>query len=195
MPNEERIQTTPSPATTQSSAAASTSKIAERLGDAAEQAAQLAHSAQEKGSALLHQASDKVSRTYREAQAETTELLHDLDERARHVGAITARSARRVGASTTQFVRTNALPLAVVGAGLGWLAWNIIEDGRRQRALAQPSGGALTSRRVYESDRPFARGVPPPPPPAALAPAPPAAPTTSGAKLMGVRVSDPGYQG
>ncbi|HEX5659288.1 MAG TPA: hypothetical protein VFX59_18970 [Polyangiales bacterium] len=55
----------------------------------------------------------------------------ELGDRARHYGAAGADYARRAGSSTASFAADNALPLGLIGLGVGWL----VLSARRNNAL------------------------------------------------------------
>lgn len=93
-----------------------------------------------------------------------------------------ASYARRAGGSVLRFASANALPLALLGATLGWLAWS--RRNTRARTRLAPYAGDERGSVRSSSSRASAGGQRP-----ALS-----GRTTTGAKLMGVRVSDAGYE-
>lgn len=116
--------------------------VGEQLGDAARDATASAKNAvqhvREEGTALLHDARDVAADSYRSARDYAVEHAQDLSERARRVGSASADYARRAGSSTADFVSANALPLTLIGAGIGWLAWSL--RARKQRELELEDG-------------------------------------------------------
>lgn len=132
-------------------------------------------------SALLHDAQDVAVDSYDAAREYAADLVHDASELAQHASERTVRYVRRSSTATGNFASAHALPLVALGASLGWLAWSVRSKGRRSpRELAPGTPGLrppVEARRapVQESRELWASR---------------AAPTTSGAKLMGVRVPD-----
>lgn len=137
----------------------------------------------EEGAALLHDARQEVAETYRSARDVAQRRAAELSERAQRAAETSSRYVVHASELTTTFVRTHALPLTLLGASLGWLIWSV----RRQSRLH--SEGPIVQRRrplladrapTYERDgaEPRLSGA-----------------TTSGAKLIGVRVGDAGYTG
>jgi ElaB/YqjD/DUF883 family membrane-anchored ribosome-binding protein len=104
--------------------------------------------ARDEGAALLSDARASASESYRSARDYALEEAQVLSERARRAGYASADYARRAGASTGEFVTQNALPLTLIGAGIGWLAWSL----RKQRASNIEFEGDL-----FEDD--FDRGL------------------------------------
>jgi len=87
---------------------------------------------QEEGTSLYQEARDAAAASYRSAREYASEEAHILSERARRAGAASADYARRAGTSTAAFVSTNAIPLTLIGAGIGWLAWSLRTQNQRQ---------------------------------------------------------------
>lgn len=73
-----------------------------------------------------------------------SETAHGLSDRARHAGEMAGDYARRAGGyaqragtATTDFVTTNAIPLSLIGLGVGWLALSM----RRAQQPNYAAGG------------------------------------------------------
>ena len=142
--------------------------------------------AKDQGSAIVHDVTDAALDTYNSARDYATHAAHDASELAQRAGAQTASYVRKASTATGRFVSVHALPLTLVGASLGWLAWSIRQDARRSVSLQRPPTQTrlqttIESRR-YPALSPDQARVP-------LSGA-----TPSGAKLMGVRVRDVGYE-
>jgi ElaB/YqjD/DUF883 family membrane-anchored ribosome-binding protein len=69
-----------------------------------------------------------------------THTAQQLGERARRAGAAGADYARRAGASTAEFVSDNALPLSLIGLGVGWLVLSARKQRLREDQLAGHDG-------------------------------------------------------
>jgi hypothetical protein len=110
----------------------------------------------------------------------------DLRARASDMVHTSGDYARSAGSSALDFVRANALPLALIGGALGYWAWS--RSRSRQRASFGYSrdeyGGDDYAQRGRRA-RPWQEHAP-------RSDRMGAAPTTTGAKLMGVRVRDGG---
>jgi ElaB/YqjD/DUF883 family membrane-anchored ribosome-binding protein len=165
---------------------------AERVEDVARGAAATAQHTLEKvrdeSSALLHDARDRALTTYDSAREYAVETAHEANQLAQRAGTETVRYVQRASRATGRFVSTHALPLTLVGASVGWLAWSIRRDARRApvRDIYVETLPASPARLHTEvrTRRPQMRspGV-----------APRSALTTSGSKLMGVRTRDLDY--
>jgi ElaB/YqjD/DUF883 family membrane-anchored ribosome-binding protein len=68
----------------------------------------------------------------RDLEQRALALKEEVGERARHYREVGVDYARRAGSSTADFVAENALPLSLIGLGVGWL----VLSSRRER-LAQ----------------------------------------------------------
>jgi ElaB/YqjD/DUF883 family membrane-anchored ribosome-binding protein len=102
---------------------------AEHIGETAQRAVAgakdvVAH-AQEEGAHLLQGARDVASSSYQSAREFAIEEAQIISDRARRAGSASADYARRAGSSTASFVSANAVPLTLIGAGIGWLAWSL----------------------------------------------------------------------
>jgi len=104
--------------------------------DARDQGAQIARDARDAAADTYRQARDATGEQYRralDAASETYDSVRsyaideaqELSERAREIGSVTAGYARRASANTGEFVSANAIPLTLIGAGIGLLAWNL----------------------------------------------------------------------
>lgn len=89
--------------------------------------------AKEEGATMVRDVKDSAVGSLRSARDNAveavSETVHDLGERAREAGAITADYARQAGeyardagSATASFVAANAIPLSLIGLGVGWLA-------------------------------------------------------------------------
>jgi len=101
----------------------------ERIGETAQRAVAgardvVAH-AQEEGVHLLQNARDVASSSYQSAREFAIEEAQIIGDRARRAGSVSADYARRAGSGTASFVSANAVPLTLIGAGIGWLAWSL----------------------------------------------------------------------
>lgn len=101
----------------------------ERIGETAHRAVAGARDvvshAQEEGAHLLQSARDVASSSYQSARDFAIEEAQIIGDRARRAGYASADYARRAGSSTASFVSANAVPLTLIGAGIGWLAWSL----------------------------------------------------------------------
>lgn len=106
-----------------------------------EQAKRVLSDAKEEGANMIRETKDKAVEAVRHAGESAVEsaqeMAHDLGDRARRVGEMTADYARRggqyarqAGAATGDFVTDNAVPLSLIGLGVGWLVLSM----RKQRA-------------------------------------------------------------
>jgi len=137
-------------------------------------------------SALLHDAHDVAVDSYDSARGYALDVAHDASALAQHASERTADYVRRASTATGRFATVHALPLAAVGASLGWLAWSMRSHSRRRAPeFAPPTPrlrATLAARRppIQDDARELrtSRG----------------ASTTSGAKLMGVRSPDVRYE-
>lgn len=91
--------------------------------------------AQDQGAALAHEVRDAAAEQYRSVRDYALDEAHILSDRARRVGSASADYARRAGATSGAFVSANALPLTLIGAGIGWLAWSMRKQTRRSSEL------------------------------------------------------------
>lgn len=95
----------------------------ERIGETAQRAVAGAREAvshvQEEGAHLLQSARDVAASSYQSARDFAIEEAHVIGQRA-----------RQAGSSTASFVGANALPLTLIGAGIGWLAWSMRRQGQ-----------------------------------------------------------------
>jgi len=87
---------------------------------------------QQEGASLLGEARDAASSSYRSARDYASEEAHLLTERARRAGSAGADYARRAGVSTAGFVSHNAVPLTLIGLGIGWLTWSLRSQNQRR---------------------------------------------------------------
>ena len=129
-------------------------------------------------SALLHDAQDVALDSYDAARDYALDAVHDASELAQRASERTVRYVRGASTATGKFATIHALPLLAVGASLAWLAWSVRSNSRRTEldlARRTPrSRATLEARRapIQEQRELRASSV---------------APTTSGAKLLGVR--------
>ena len=135
--------------------------------------------------ALLHDAQDAAVDSYDTARDYALGVAHDASELAQRASERTVSYARRASTATGKFATVHALPLAALGASLGWLAWSVRSNSRRSEQGLAPRTPRL--RATLEGRRPPSQE---PREPGASR----SAPTTSGAKLIGVRVSDTRYE-
>lgn len=128
-----------------------TDKVQQTVHNVVESAKETLTHATEQGSRLLHDGRDAALDTYHAARDYAVDTAYDVSERARHAGTRTVRYARDASATTGHFVSVHALPLTVVGAGLGWLAWSIRREARRQ---SEPADGTFSveTRQTYGND-------------------------------------------
>jgi hypothetical protein len=120
----------------------------------------LAH-ATEEGARLLHEGRDAAVDTYQSARDYALDTAHDVSDRARRAGYRTASYARRASEGTGRFISLHALPLTVVGAGLGWLAWSMRREAMRQpprEAVSARLPASTPSQPTYRTD--YERGMP-----------------------------------
>lgn len=124
------------------------------LADAKAEGATMIRETKDKAIDVVRSAGDSVRRTAHDA-------AHEIGMRSRQVGDMTADYARRggryalrAGEATGDFVADNAIPLSLIGLGVGWLALSL----RRQRAIER--GGEFSYRGYeyagYEEDYPGA---------------------------------------
>ena len=93
--------------------------------------------AKQEGAAMIRETKDSAVEALRSARDDALEsasdVAHDLGDRAREAayrtadyaqraGHVTADYARRAGTATGDFVTANAIPLTLIGLGVGWLA-------------------------------------------------------------------------
>ncbi|MDB4976992.1 MAG: hypothetical protein JWN48_5333 [Myxococcaceae bacterium] len=149
--------------------------VAERAKHAIEQV-------KDEGTALVSEAREAAADAYGTARDYALDTAHEVSERTRGASRKVARYTQRASLATGRFASTHALPLTLLGASVGWLAWSIRQESRKRMQVRSPASGtpsydyALEQRRpVVESRRPLPRT---------------SGATTTGAKLMGVRVTD-----
>lgn len=139
----------------------------------------------QEASALLHDAQDAAVDTYDSARGYAVNVAHDASELAQRASERTVSYVRRASTATGKFATVHALPLAAVGASLGWLAWSMRSNSRRsERELPTRTprlSATLEARRPPIQEPRDVR-------------ASRSAPTTSSAKLMGVRGPDTRYE-
>ncbi|MEY4509718.1 MAG: hypothetical protein RLZZ450_1840 [Pseudomonadota bacterium] len=135
-----------------------TTSVRARAESVVETAKETLTQATQGGARLLHDGRDAALDTYHSARDYALDTAHDVSDRARRSGDRIVRYARRASETTGRFVSVHALPLTVVGAGLGWLAWSIRRDAQRHGELPRHANmttcgnrliGVRTSR-VYE---------------------------------------------
>lgn len=80
---------------------------------------------------LVDEAKEAVVEKLREVKANA---LESVNETLHEVGA----SARRAGEATYGYARSNAIPLAMIGLGIGWLAMASRRSGRRSESGFRP---------------------------------------------------------
>jgi ElaB/YqjD/DUF883 family membrane-anchored ribosome-binding protein len=181
-----------------SETAAAAEQVSERVESAARGVMSGAREAisdvKQEATALLHDAQDRVIDTYDSARDYALEVAHEANELAHRAGRGAVTYARRASTATGKFATVHALPLTALGASIGWLAWSVHTNARmeQQRSTREPRATARLAARP-----------PPVPEPRDLSashvarspssPTPPVAPTTSGAKLMGVPGRNPSY--
>ncbi|HEY6880698.1 MAG TPA: hypothetical protein VI299_21895 [Polyangiales bacterium] len=105
------------------------------------------------------------------------EIVEDVTERARELGSDAAHYAANAGSATARFVSRHALPLSLITAGLGWLAWSMRRGSRPTVPVRRRMAASPTPRLEYD-DTVGSRPVD----------------TTSSKKLMGVRTGRTGYE-
>jgi hypothetical protein len=99
-----------------------------------------------------------------------------VSERAGELAHATSRYARRTRKAGARFVSGNALPLSLIGAGLGWLVWNNMRsDTRAERPSVQPAHARRSRMPTLLNERSVPHT---------------GAPTTTGEKLIGVRTGE-----
>lgn len=81
----------------------------------------------ESASGIAHDLGDRA----REAGHLTADYAHRAGDYAQRAGAATADYARRAGSATGEFVTANAIPLSLIGLGVGWLALSLRRAGER----------------------------------------------------------------
>jgi hypothetical protein len=121
--------------------------------------------ATEQGARLLHEGRDAALDGYHSARDYAVDTAYDVGDRARCAGYRTARYARRASEQTGHFLTVHALPLTVVGAGLGWLAWSIRREAQRSverepASLASSLETRPSYRNDYESSRVYQGSTP-----------------------------------
>jgi len=87
------------------------------------------HEAKSEAKEAIHEAKNAVVGSLRHAKD------HAVESVAETLGEVSER-ARRAGTATADFASTNAVPLALIGLGAGWLMLTM----RRQRMLRERSG-------------------------------------------------------
>ncbi|MDB4977526.1 MAG: hypothetical protein JWN48_5867 [Myxococcaceae bacterium] len=110
-------------------------KLGEKARGAVSSARDTVAHAEDRAAALAHDVRDTATEQYQRARDYALDEAQQLGERARRAGYVGADYARRAGASTGQFVTTNALPLTLIGAGIGWLAWSLRQQRQRSADL------------------------------------------------------------
>jgi ElaB/YqjD/DUF883 family membrane-anchored ribosome-binding protein len=103
------------------SASALASTTAARVEDKLEQV-------KEQGQQLLHDASEKAGRAYRSA----SDYAHQAADGVRHQAHAAGQYAQRAGGESLSFMSTHALPLSMIGLGVGWLAVSMRAHSRRR---------------------------------------------------------------
>jgi len=91
----------------------------------------------ENGGQLLHDAKDKAADAAHTGLEYVERRGEELNRRLHGAVRTGQDYARRATRSSGQFVSVNALPLALIGAGLGWLVWSLRKQGRQSRAPAR----------------------------------------------------------
>jgi hypothetical protein len=188
------------PGEAKAAAKAAPDRLAEAARSAVSSTKEMVEKAKDEGGSLLNEARDATVETAHEAREYALETVHGLSDRAHEAGEYaldtvhklsdraqlagrqTVHYVRGASRATGRFVSVHALPLTVVGAGLGWLAWNMRQDWRRQASLERPR----PARRATISGPSRDLG-------GAYRDARLGAATTSGTP-MGVRTSGSGYQ-
>lgn len=175
----------------------------EQVGEVARNAISSAKAAVEhvkdESSTLLHDAREVASESYQSAREYALDTAHDARELAQRTGRQVGTYVRRSSAGTVRFFGTHALPLSAVGLGLGWLAWSIRNDLRARRYETTPVPTRLSA--TLETRRPPARSEDALryearyEEPYRTRDLPLTGATSTGQKLMGVRVRDGGYEG
>lgn len=107
-------------------------KVAASASDVVGQVKHAVSDVRQDADSLLHDARDAATDSYRTAREYALESAHELSERARRVSGASVDYARRAGSSTADFVASNALPLTLIGAGVGWLAWSLRRRGQSE---------------------------------------------------------------
>lgn len=128
-----------------------TDRVQQTVHNVVEGAKETLTQATAQGTQLLHDGRDAALDTYHAARDYAVDAAHDVSDRARRAGTRTVRYARAASVSTGQFVSVHALPLTVVGAGLGWLAWSIRREARRKSEFVDGSFSVET-RPTYGND-------------------------------------------
>jgi ElaB/YqjD/DUF883 family membrane-anchored ribosome-binding protein len=131
-------------------------------------------------SAALDHAQDIAADSYEAARDYTADVVDEASELARRASERTVAYARRTRTATGQFATLHALPLVAVGASLAWLAWSIRSNSQRRQQYLAPRTPRPARQEVRRPPVQEWRELG----------AWPVAPTTSGAKLMGVPVPD-----
>ena len=135
----------------------------------------------QEASALLHNAQDVAADSYDSARGYALEVAHDASDLAQRASERTVRYVREASTATGKFATVHALPLVAVGASLGWLAWSVRRNSQGSGLGRMPRTPRLTA--TLEARRPLAQEQ-------RESRASRVAPTTSGAKLMGVNSNE-----
>ncbi|MET0340501.1 MAG: DUF3618 domain-containing protein [Polyangiales bacterium] len=95
------------------------------LADAKREGATMIRDTKDKALESARSVRDNAVDTASHIAHEASEIAHQVGDRARDAGIRTADYARRAGTATGDFVTTNAIPLSLIGLGVGWLALSL----------------------------------------------------------------------
>lgn len=133
--------------------------------------------AKQEGATMVREAKDAAVGSLRDARdnavESASETLHELGDRARHAGHVTADYARdyarqagdyarqaggyarRAGGATGSFVAENAVPLSLIGIGVGLLALSVRRSASQQQFVDDYDYGYEDDYLALEGDREF----------------------------------------
>jgi ElaB/YqjD/DUF883 family membrane-anchored ribosome-binding protein len=131
---------------------AAAERVEHRVEDAARAAVSSAKDAlshvKEESSALLHGARDVAAESYGTARSFARDAAYSANDLAHRASQRTVSYARGASYATGRFASTHALPLAFLGASLGWLAWSIRQEARRSLPREYDYDVAVSPRRT-----------------------------------------------